>query len=70
MATDTTRSEQVVHEYTAWVNGDSSKVNVLSESVDVYNPGLPNGEVHGRAEYEAYIQELRTGLPDFQFTEK
>ena len=70
MATDTTRSEQVVHEYTAWVNGDSSKVNVLSELVDVYNPGLPNGEVHGRAEYEAYIQELRTGLPDFHFTEK
>lgn len=65
-----TESEQVVHDYIAWVNGDPSKVNVLSESVDVYNPGLPEGEVHDRAAYEAYLREIRAGFPDLQFTEE
>jgi len=69
MATDPTQPEQVVHDYVAWVNGDSSKIDVLAESVDVYNPGLSDGEVHGRAAYESYIQELRTELPNFHFTE-
>ena len=69
MATETTQPEQLVHDYAAWLNGESSKVKVLSESVDVYNPGLPDGEVHSRSDYQAYIQELRTGLPDFRFTE-
>jgi steroid delta-isomerase-like uncharacterized protein len=68
MATETTQPEQLVHDYAAWLNGESSKVKVLSESVDVYNPGLPDGEVHSRSDYQAYIQGLRTGLPDFQFT--
>ena len=69
MATDPTQPEQVVHDYVAWVNGDSSKIDALAESVDVYNPGLSDGEVHGRAAYDSYVQELRTGLPDFHFTE-
>lgn len=68
--TNIAEPEQAVHEYKAWVNGDSSKVDVLSESVDVYNPGLPDGEVHSRAAYEAYLQEVRTGFPDFQLTEE
>ena len=69
MATDPTQPEQVVHDYVAWVNGDPSKKDALAESVDVYNPGLSDGEVHGRAKYDSYIQELRTGLPDFHFTD-
>jgi steroid delta-isomerase-like uncharacterized protein len=68
MATDSTQPEQVVHDYVAWLNGDSSKVDALAESVDVYNPGLSDGEVHDRAAYASYIQELRAGLPDLHFT--
>ena len=65
---NTRQPEQAVRDYVAWVNGDSSKADVLSESVDVYNPGLSDSEVHGRAAYDSYIGELRTGLPDFHFT--
>lgn len=70
MATDQPDPEQVVHDYVAWLNGDSSKLEALAESVDVYNPGLSDGEVHDRAAYDAYVRELRTGLPDFRFTEE
>lgn len=67
MATDTTQHEQLVRDYVAWVNGDSAKVDVLAESIDVYNPGLPGGEVHERAEYAAYLRAIRTGFPDVHF---
>lgn len=66
--TTSTGSEQAVQDYIAWVNGDPSKVTALSESVDVYNPGLPDGEVHSRTAYESYLQEIRAGFPDVQFT--
>ena len=69
MSTESPQPEAVVRDYVAWVNGDSSKVDALSESVDVYNPGLSDSEVHGRAAYNSYIQELRAGLPDFHFAE-
>ena len=68
MAIETSQPEELVHNYVDWANGDSSKETVLAESVEVYNPGLPGGEVHSRAEYVAYIQGLRAGLPDFRFT--
>ena len=50
--------------------GDSSKFDALAESVDAYNPGLSDGEVHDSAAYDAYVRELRTGVPDFRFTEE
>lgn len=68
--TNITESERAVQDYIAWVNGAPSKVTVLSESVDVSNPGLPDGEVHSRTAYESYLQELRTGFSDLQFTEE
>lgn len=70
MATDTTQHEQLVRDYFAWVNGDSSKLDVFSESVDVYNPGLPDGEVHERAEYDAYLQKIKAGFSDVHFAEE
>lgn len=70
MAIDTTQHEQIVREYAAWVNGDSSKADVVAESVDVYNPGMPDGEVHSRADWGAYLRKLRSGFPDLQFTEE
>lgn len=62
-----TERKQVVDDYVAWVNGDPAGKAALAESVDVYNPGLPGGEVHSRAAYESYLAEIRTGFPDFQF---
>jgi hypothetical protein len=41
---NTTESEQVVRDFVAWENGDESKRRVVSESLDMYNPGLLDGE--------------------------
>lgn len=65
MSKTATDTEQVVRDYVAWENGDSSKKDVVAESIDVYNPGLPNGEVHSRAGWEAYDRKVKEGFPDF-----
>lgn len=59
--------EQVVRDCFAWFNGDGSKIDSMSESIDVYNPGLPDEEVHGRDAWEAYLKELKKGFPDISF---
>jgi len=64
MSDTTSRVEQVVRDFVAWENGNSSKVDVVSESLDVYNPGLEGGEVHDRESYAAYLQEGRVAFPD------
>jgi steroid delta-isomerase-like uncharacterized protein len=58
--------ERIVRDFVAWENGDSSKVDVVSESLDVYNPGLDGGEVHDRESYAAYLEEGRSAFPDMQ----
>ena len=62
------RTERIVRDFVAWENGDSSKVAVVSESLDAYNPGLEGGEVHDRESYAAYLQEGRSAFPDLQIT--
>lgn len=65
--TDTvTQTEQVVRDFVAWENGDSSKADVVSESLDAYNPGLDGGEVHDRERYAAYLRAGRSAFPDMQ----
>lgn len=66
MCDTTSQTEQVVRDFVAWENGDSSKVDVVSESLDVYNPGLDGGEVHDRESYAAYLREGRSAFPDMQ----
>lgn len=66
----TSTPERVVRDLFAYENGDESKVDALAESVDVYNPGLPNGEVHSRAEWEAYQRDAEAGFPDFNLQEE
>lgn len=68
MAEATTDIEQLMNDYEDLWNGDFSKLEVVSESVDIYDPGMPDGEGHGRDELKAYISELQTGFPDFQLT--
>ena len=66
MSDTDSRTAQVVRDFVAWENGDASKVDVVSESLDTYNPGLEGGEVHDRESYAAYLQEGRSAFPDMQ----
>lgn len=56
---------QVMDDYVAWENGDASKIDVMAESLDVYNPGLPGGEAHDRAVWKAYFDEIQVAFPDY-----
>lgn len=60
------QSERIVRDFVAWENGDSASVDVVSESLDVYNPGLDGGEVHDRESYAAYLRKGRSAFPDLQ----
>lgn len=66
MAQNQEDTEQIMEDYVAWENGDSSKLDVMSESVDVYNPGLPGGEVHNREEWTAYFDRIQVAFPDYE----
>lgn len=66
MSDTDSQTGQVVRDFVAWENGDSSKVDVVSESLDIYNPGLDGGEVHDRESYAAYLREGRSAFPDMQ----
>ena len=66
MGKTVSQTEQIVRDFVAWENGNSSKVDIVSESIDVYNPGLDGGEVHDRESYAAYLQEGRSAFPDMQ----
>lgn len=59
-------TEQIMRDYLAWENGDSSKLEVISESVDAYNPGLPGGEVHSREEWKKYFDKIQAAFPDYE----
>lgn len=64
----TSKHDQLMNDYVDLWNGDFSKLDVVSESVSVYDPGAPDGEVHGRNAFETFLEEVRTGFPDFQVT--
>ncbi len=65
MSGASTDTEQVIRDYVAWENGDHSKQGAVSESVDVYNAGLPGGEVHSREGRDAYNRKIREAFPDY-----
>lgn len=66
MAQEVDATEQIMRDYIAWESGDSSKLDVMSESVDVYNPGLPDGEVHSRAEWKRYFDKIHAAFPNYE----
>lgn len=66
MAQDIEDIEQIMRDYVAWENGNSSKAGVMSESVAVYNPGLPGGEVHDREKWKSYLDAVHAGFPDYR----
>ena len=61
-------TKRIVHDAFAWLNGDASKIDVIAESVDVYGPALPEGEVHSREEWASFIRANREGFPDIEFS--
>jgi steroid delta-isomerase-like uncharacterized protein len=65
---NTTGHEQTLNTYqnyeVLW-NGDFSKLDVVAESIALYDPTLPEGELHGREAFEAYLREVRSAFPDW-----
>lgn len=60
-----TEHEQLLNDYAGLWNGDHSDFETVSESVLVADPGAPEGEIRGRDAFRSYLDELRTGFPDF-----
>lgn len=70
MAEATPDVEQLISDYLDVWNGDYATLpDVVTESVAIYGPAAPEGGIHGRDEFEAYLEELRTGFPDVTLTE-
>ena len=63
-----TRHEQPMSDYLALWHGEYSKIDSVSDSFVAYEPSAPDGAVHGRDAFEAYVRELRTAFPDFTIT--
>ena len=64
----TTEHEQtltVYQDYEDLWNGDLSKLHVVAESIAFYSPALPDGELHGRKAFEAFLREVRSSFPDW-----
>lgn len=68
MAEATPEVEQLMNDYLDVWNGNFSKLEVVAESVSLYDPAAPEGEIHGRDALEAFVREVRTGFPDMNFT--
>jgi steroid delta-isomerase-like uncharacterized protein len=66
--TETAEHEQLVNDYVDLWHGEFSKRDVVAESVTLRDPGLPEGEIHGRDAVVAFLRDLRTGFPDFHVT--
>lgn len=62
---NTTRHEELVNDWYDLFNGDFSKLEVVSESIEFDDP---LAEIHGRDELEAFIREMRTAFPDIEIT--
>ena len=65
MATiSSTEHERLLRDYVDLWNGDGSNLDTVSESVVIHDPGVEE-PIRGRDAFEAYLDELRTGFPDF-----
>jgi steroid delta-isomerase-like uncharacterized protein len=68
MARSTSETGQVLKDYEDVWYGDFSKLDVVSETVSVHSPDIPDGAVHGRDAFERYVREFRAAFPDFHVT--
>lgn len=68
MAKATTQQvEQVVNEYEQLLDGDTSKLDILSESFTYHAPGMPD-EGLGQEGFEQYLNSARERFPDLHVT--
>lgn len=50
-----------------WNAQNYSKIpEVISETYVEYNPAMPEGEIHGRDGFEAWMDAITTAFPDFE----
>lgn len=70
MAQATPDAESVVRTHAEmWNEQDFSEVpNVVSETYVEYNPAVPEGEIHGPDEFEAWTRQITSAFPDFRVT--
>ena len=59
--------EQLLNDYVDLLNGDFSKLDVLSKSYTFYGPGVPE-EGLNRDAFEEFIRGNREVFPDLQYT--
>ena len=60
-------AEQILSDYEDLLNGDFSKLDVLSESYTFYGPGMPEEGLH-RDAFEEYIRGNLEAFSDHQHT--
>jgi steroid delta-isomerase-like uncharacterized protein len=60
--------EQLMSDYVDLLNGDDSKLDVLSESYRYHSSGLPKEGIQGREAYRDYNQTLHEAFPDIEYT--
>ncbi|MFP8955781.1 ester cyclase [Natrialbaceae archaeon A-CW3] len=59
--------EQLVSEYVDLLNGDYSKLDILSESYSYHGPGLPEEGIQGREPYRGFLQTFHDGFSDLEY---
>jgi steroid delta-isomerase-like uncharacterized protein len=59
--------QQLMSDYVDLLNGDDSKLNVLSQSYRYHSSGLPEEGIQGRDAYRDYIQTLHEAFPDIEY---
>lgn len=64
-ATDHEQLMTIYQDYEDLWNGDFSNLDVIADSMTFYDPAAPEGEIHGRDVFEAYLHEVRTAFPDW-----
>lgn len=63
--TETKQHEELLRDYVALWNGDYSKVDIVDEEFSFYDPAHPDGEVHGREEFEDFVRHVHSAFPDW-----
>jgi len=59
--------EQIISDYIDLWNGDYSKLEIVSDECGVYDSDAPDGEVHGRDGFEAFVRGFHEQFPEANF---
>ena len=59
--------EQLVSDNVDLLNGDYSKLDVLSESYTYHGPGLPEEGIQGREPYRDFLQTFHDAFSDLEY---